>query len=253
MYAKTMHAGWRLVGIVLMGCALAGCNAMTRLSQVGEEPRLTEIRNPTQQPNYQPVSLPMPGMQAALPHENSLWRPGARAFFKDQRASRVGDIMTIMITISDNAVVSNTTTRSRTTAEDASLGSFLGYESQLGNILPDAVDPSSLVDADSTTNSTGTGTVNRSETINLKVAAVVTQVLPNGNLVITGRQEIRINYEVRELQIDGVVRPEDITAANTVTYDKIAETRIAYGGHGHISDVQQPRYGMQIYDVLFPF
>ncbi|MCE2510750.1 MAG: flagellar basal body L-ring protein FlgH [Alphaproteobacteria bacterium] len=253
MYARIGYRLQRLAGIALMAVALTGCNAMTRLSQVGEEPRLTEIRNPTQQPHYQPVSLPMPGMRPAAHHENSLWRPGARAFFKDQRATRVGDIMTIMITISDNAVLSNTTTRGRTTMEDASLGSFLGYESQLGNILPDAVDPSSLVDADSTTNSTGTGTVNRSETINLKVAAVVTQVLPNGNLVITGRQEIRINYEVRELQIDGVVRPEDITAANTVTYDKIAETRIAYGGRGHITDVQQPRYGMQLYDALFPF
>ncbi len=193
MRARTNFRFQRLAGVMLMACALAGCNAMTRLSQIGEEPKLTEIQNPTQQPHYQPVSLPMPGMQPNARHENSLWRPGARAFFKDQRAARVGDILTVTIAITDNAVVSNTTTRTRTTAENASLSKFLGYEAQLGNLLPDAVDPTDLVDADSTTNSTGTGTVNRSESVNLKVAAVVTQVLPNGNLVITGRQEIRIN------------------------------------------------------------
>ncbi len=253
MRARTSFRFQRLAGVMLTAGALAGCNAMTRLSQIGEEPKLTEIQNPIQQPNYQPVSLPMPSVQSIARHENSLWRPGARAFFKDQRAARVGDILTVMITIADKADLSNTTKRTRTTTEDASLSAFLVYESLLETVFPEAVAETDLVDVDSTTSGTGTGTVNRSETINLKVAAVVTQVLPNGNLVITGRQEIRINYEVRELQIDGVVRPEDITAANTVTYEKVAETRIAYGGRGHLSDVQQPRYGMQLYDALFPF
>ena len=253
MRARTSFRFQRLAGVILMAGALAGCNAMTRLSQIGEEPKLTEIQNPIQQPNYQPVSLPMPSVQSTARHENSLWRPGARAFFKDQRAARVGDILTVMITIADKADLSNTTKRTRTTTEDASLSAFLGYESLLGTVFSEAVVETDLVDVDSTTSGTGTGTVNRSETINLKVAAIVTPALPNGNLVITGRQEIRINYEVRELQIDGVVRPEDITAANTVTYEKVAETRIAYGGRGHLSDVQQPRYGMQLYDALFPF
>jgi len=253
MYARTCTPFLRFAVLALLVTALAGCNTLKRLTEVGEEPRLTEIQNPVKQPNYQPVSLPMPAVEPVAYHENSLWRTGARAFFKDQRAARVGDIMTITITIADNANVSNTTTRTRTTAEDASLSSFLGYEAQLGNILPNAVDPTNLVDADSTTNSTGTGTVNRSETINLKVAAVVTQVLPNGNLVVSGLQEIRINYEVRELHINGIVRPEDITAANTVSYEKVAEARIAYGGRGQLTDVQQPRYGMQIYETLFPF
>lgn len=253
MYARTNMRLFRLASLVLMASTLAGCNALTRLSEVGEEPRLTEIQNPVKQPNYQPVSLPMPAMQPVARHENSLWRPGARAFFKDQRAARVGDIMTVDITIQDNADLSNTTTRKRTTKEDASLSSFLGYETDFLNLFPDAIDPTSLVDVDSATDSSGTGTVKRSETISLKVAAVVTQVLPNGNLVISGLQEIRINYEVRELHINGVVRPEDITASNVVSYEKIAEARIAYGGRGHLSDVQQPRYGMQVYDTLFPF
>lgn len=252
MCAKGRVRLFRLLGVLPVALALAGCKTLTRLSEVGEEPRLTEIQNPVQQPNYQPVSLPMPAVEISR-HENSLWRPGARAFFKDQRAARTGDILTVTITIADNANVSNTTSRSRTTAEDASLPKILGYENSLSKILPETVDPTKLVEADSSSTSSGTGSVNRSETINLKVAAVVNQVLPNGNLVIQGRQEIRINYEVRELLINGVVRPEDITASNTISYEKVAEARITYGGRGHLSDVQQPRYGTQVYDVLFPF
>jgi len=253
MYARSYARLLHLAVLILMASTLASCNTLTRLSQVGEEPKLAAIQNPVKKPDYQPVSLPMPATQPISYHDNSLWRPGARAFFKDQRAARVGDILTITIEISDNANISNTTTRTRKNEEDASLSKFLGFEASLGTVLPEAIDPTKLVDLDSTTNSTGTGTVNRSETISLKIAAVVTQVLPNGNLVISGLQEIRINHEVRELHIDGIVRPEDITASNIVSYEKIAEARIAYGGRGQLSDVQQPRYGMQIYESLFPF
>ncbi len=253
MYARPCARLLHFAALMLMASTLVGCNALTRLSQAGEEPRLAAIQNPVKKANYQPVSLPMPATQPIAHHDNSLWRPGARAFFKDQRAARVGDILTITIEISDNANISNTTTRTRKNEEDASLSAFLGYETALANVLPETVVPTDLVDVDSNTNSTGTGTVNRSETISLKVAAVVTQVLPNGNLVISGLQEIRINHEVRELHIDGVVRPEDITASNIVSYEKVAEARIAYGGRGQLSDVQQPRYGMQIYESLFPF
>ncbi|GIK99675.1 MAG: flagellar L-ring protein [Alphaproteobacteria bacterium] len=184
---------------------------------------------------------------------NSLWRTGSRAFFKDQRASQVGDILTVIIEIEDRARLNNSTNRSRAAGESADLSAFLGFESQLDNILPDEVDPTNLVDANSDSNTTGAGSVNRREDINLRVAAVVTQVLPNGNLVLSGRQEVRVNYEVRELLVAGIIRPEDITSTNQVDYDKIAEARISYGGRGHITDVQQPRYGQQVFDILFPF
>src|SRR3546814_1911464 len=145
---------------------------------------------------------------------NSLWRGGSRAFLKDQRAARVGDILTVLIRIDDKAQIQNRTTRTRANSESAGIPSFLGLESKLGKILPDAVDPSSLIDMQSDTSNSGSGSVNRGEAINLKVAVIVTQVLPNGNMAIQGRQEVRVNFEVRELLIAGVVRPEDISSEN---------------------------------------
>ncbi|RMD62394.1 MAG: flagellar basal body L-ring protein FlgH [Alphaproteobacteria bacterium] len=242
-----------VLALALLSLALSGCNALTRLSQVGEEPPLTRIENPAKLHDNQPVAMPMPPPVPVERQANSLWRPGSRAFLKDQRASQVGDILTVVIDIKDEAKISNTTTRSRDNAENANASSFLGYEQSLGQILPEAVDPTSLIDLGSTSSSQGSGSINRDEDISLRIAALVTQVLPNGNLVIAGQQEVRVNFEVRHLQVAGIIRPEDITSGNTIKYDQIAEARIAYGGRGQITDVQQPRYGQQIYDILWPF
>lgn len=243
----------RLAILIAAGLSVSGCNMLNRLAEVGQEPPMTQIQNPTQSPRYRPVSLPMPQTASRQRAPNSLWRHGARAFFKDQRAARVGDLLTVMISIADKAKINNKTTRGRTNTEDASASAFLGYESSLSRILPETINPGSLIDLDSQTSNVGEGTINRDETIELKVAAVITQKLPNGNLVLSGRQEVRVNFEVRQLQVAGIIRPEDIKADNTITYDKIAEARISYGGKGHLSDVQQPRYGSQVIDVIFPF
>ena len=232
---------------------LPGCTLFKRLSNVGTEPPLTHIQNPVQRPDYRRVSMPMPNPAPIERHRNSLWRAGARAFFKDQRAGRVGDILTVMISIDDKAEISNKSTRSRDNSESAAANALLGYQASLAKVLPEAVNASNLLDIQSDRSNTGEGSVNRDETIELKVAAVVTQQLPNGNLVLHGRQEVRVNFEVRELQIAGVIRPEDITSENAISYEKIAEARISYGGRGQISDVQQPPYGYQLIDVLFPF
>jgi flagellar L-ring protein precursor FlgH len=236
-----------------LAASLAACGAGERLANVGKTPQLTAIENPTLLPGYQPVSMPMPAPELGEQQPASLWRQGSRAFFKDQRASRVGDILTVLISIEDEAEIDNESSRSRDNSEGLGLDHFLGYEGELTNILPSAVDPSNLVQADSESDSTGSGSIKRSETIELRIAALITQVLPNGNMVLQGRQEVRVNNEVRELQVAGIIRPEDITAVNTVAYDKIAEARIAYGGRGHITDVQQPRYAQQIYDIIAPF
>ena len=243
----------KMATIAVLALTLGACNALTRLSQVGEAPPRTAIQNPAVLHGNQPIAMPMPPPLVVERKPNSLWRPGSRAFLKDQRASEVGDILTVVIEIEDDASISNSTNRSRTAGEDASAASILGYEASLAQILPEAIDPTSLIDLDSSSNTQGAGSVNRDESINLRVAVLVTQVLPNGNLVIAGRQEVRVNFEVRELQVAGLIRPEDITSTNTINYDQIAEARIVYGGRGQISDVQQPRYGQQIYDIIWPF
>jgi flagellar L-ring protein precursor FlgH len=229
---------------------LAACSAIERLKNVGEPPRLSAIENPVSQPGYKPVQMPMPAPQPAAFNANSLWRSGSRAFFNDQRAHDVGDIMTVKVKITDKAEFDNATKRSRANKEDAGIDDFFGKKKL--PILNSQL-PTRLLTADSTASSEGQGSVNRSEALQTNVATVVTQVLPNGNLVIEGKQEIRVNFEVRELIVAGVVRPEDIESDNTIDSTKIAQARIAYGGRGQITDVQQPRYGQQVFDVLLPF
>ena len=239
----------RLAALVSAAALLAACNTADRLQQIGAAPPLTPIADPTRAPGYQPAQMTMPAPEQVAYQPNSLWRPGNRTFFKDQRAARVGDILTVNIKIDDKAKVANTSSRGRTNSENAGLPNLVGLEGQ----LPSSIDPTSMLKMNSDSASRGTGSVDRSEAINLTIAAVVTQVMPNGNLVIQGRQEVRVNYEVRELLLGGIVRPEDIANDNTINHTQIAEARISYGGRGQITDVQQPRYGQQLIDVIWPF
>ncbi|MBI1208575.1 MAG: flagellar basal body L-ring protein FlgH [Azospirillum sp.] len=260
----------RLIALGLIASSLSACGSFSRLSEVGRGPGLDNIKDPQANPDYVPVSLPMPAPQPAERNPNSLWRNGARAFFKDQRAKQVGDILTVIIKIDDKATIANQTKRDRSAAEDAGLPNLLGFELPsaapgvplaglaaknrgLYSILPEGADLGSLIKGTSKTANDGKGTIDRKEQITLKVAALVIQILPNGNLVLKGKQEVKVNQELRELTITGVIRPEDIDSANTITYDKIAEARISYGGRGVVSDLQQPRYGQQLYEILFPF
>jgi flagellar L-ring protein precursor FlgH len=247
----------RALPLVAISLSLAACaDTLERLQDVGGTPRLTSIENPTAQSNYRPVSLPMPAPTQQAREVNSLWQPGSRAFFKDQRAGRVGDLLTVLIEVSDKAKLQNDTSRERDNTETGGIGALLGFEGLINRILPGApagTADTGAVNITSAMKSESKGSVDRNETINLKIAAVITQVLPNGNLVIQGRQEIRVNGELRELLVAGVIRPEDVSTSNTIGYEKIAEARIAYGGRGTLSDIQRPRYGQQLLDIILPF
>jgi flagellar L-ring protein precursor FlgH len=238
------------IAVVLAGGLLGSCSALDRLKNIGEQPSLSAIENPTAQPGYKPVQMPMPAPQPAVYNPNSLWRNGSRAFFKDQRAMQVGDIMTVKVKILDTAKFENETSRSRTNKEDSGISDFIGAKTIT---QPTPILPGKILTADSTASSEGKGSVNRQEALLTNVEAVVTQLLPNGNLVVEGKQEVRVNFEFRELIVAGIVRPEDIESDNTIDSTKIAQARIAYGGRGQITDVQQPRYGQQVLDVLLPF
>ncbi len=248
-----LQIGLKLSFIAGVTITMSACGASDRIADIGKAPKLTQIQNPKQDPRYKPVSLPMPDKKVEKMEKNSLWSASRQTFFKDQRAKEIGDILTVKIDIADKADIENETERTRDNSENAGLTNLLGIESQLSKVLPEAVTPSALANGTSASNSKGTGTIKRDETIELDIAAMITEVLPNGNFVIKGHQEVRVNFEVRELGIMGVIRPEDISMNNTISSDKIAEARVSYGGRGHLTDVQQPRYGQQFYDIVFPF
>ncbi len=234
----------------LTASLLSGCAALQRLADVGQPPPLSSVDNPTTRPGYKPVQMPMPAAQPASYNPNSLWRSGSRAFFKDQRAHQTGDILTVRVNITDKANLSNETQRTRTATEDSNIDNFFGKPKV--PIMNTPV-PTHVLTTNSTASSDGKGSINRSEALQTNVAAVVTQVLPNGNLVVEGRQEIRVNFEVRELIVAGIVRPEDIQSDNTIDSSKIAQARIAYGGRGQITEIQQPPWGQQVSQILLPF
>jgi len=238
--------------LLLLPALLAGCGSLSRLSEVGRPPAMTPSSDPTQEASYRPMTLPMPNPQPASVQANSLWRNGSRAFFKDQRAAAVGDIVTVLVNITDTADVKDATNATRNGNESMGVPNLFGLETTLPRILPGAT-ASSLVSTTSTNGNVGTGEIARSEAVTISLAGVITQVLPNGNLVVSARQQMRVNNELRELQVSGVIRPQDIASDNTVQHDRMAEARISYGGRGEVMDVQTPRWGQQLMDILLPF
>jgi flagellar L-ring protein precursor FlgH len=231
---------------------LAPLGACSTIKEAVRGPELAPVGYPAQlapmdQRILAQVNAPAPATA------NSLWRTGARTFFNDQRAGKVGDILTVLINIDDSAKTTNATSSSRTSGVTAGIPHLLGLESSLGKILPGGFDPANALSTNSKTTNDGSGAVNRAEKISLTVAAVVSAVLPNGNLVIQGTQEVRTNAEVRQLTVAGIVRPEDISAANTIQHTQIAEARINYGGRGDISRVQKTPAGQSLIERFSPF
>ena len=232
---------------------LSGCGSLQRLSEVGRPPAMTPSSDPTGDPSYRPITMPMPRPQTEPAEANSLWRQGSRAFFKDQRAANVGDIVTVLVNITDNANLKNETSATRNGSEGLGVPNLLGLERSVPKVFGKGVSPASLVSTSTSNANTGAGAIKRNESVTLRLAGVVTQVLPNGNLTVAARQEVRVNSELRDLQVSGVIRPQDIASDNTVQHDRMAEARISYGGRGQLTDVQQARYGQQLLDILLPF
>ncbi|MFC7476862.1 flagellar basal body L-ring protein FlgH [Dankookia sp. GCM10030260] len=235
------------LGLVLL---LGGCGQLERLSRVGRAPELSAVADPTAEPSYRPVAMPMPAALDPPTPANSLWRPGSRTFLRDQRAAQVGDLITVLVSIDDQAQLQNRTQRARTGADAMGMPQMFGMQTRW---LPKAASPDTLVSASGSQTTDGNGTARRSETVTLRLAATVTQVLPNGNLVVNGKQEVKVSAEMRELSVQGVIRPQDIASDNTIRHDRLAEARIAYGGRGTLSDIQQPRLGSQLLDIILPF
>lgn len=252
--------------IVASACLLGGCGVADRVANVGKAPRFskpTEVPAPLiersvassgsadpRTPEATSTYTPQPIKET---RSASLFRPGAASLFRDNRAYQRGDILTVRVNVADRASFDNATSRSRTGLENAGIAGLLGLDKLIDRILPGKAESGSGVSGNSKSINSGQGNTARNETINLTLAGLVTEVLPNGNLAIRARQEMRVNYELRELVVTGIIRPQDIARDNSVRHTQIAEARVSYGGRGHLTDAQQARYGQQIYDLLFPF
>jgi flagellar L-ring protein FlgH len=234
---------------------LHGCAAtINEVRNAGRPPAVTPIENPTMAATgRRAVVMPMPDPTSQATASNSLWRAGSRQFFNDPRASRTGDILTVLIQINDQAQLNNSTGRTRKSTQSGGVSNFFGLEQAPGRVLPQGFDPANMIGTNSNGSFAGQGQVTRNEKVDMTVAAIVTQVLPNGNLVVAGRQEVRINNELRELLVSGIVRPQDISSANQVRHTEMAEARISYGGRGQITAYQQPPIGQQILGAVSPF
>lgn len=249
----SLSAAVLVSSMLVSGCTLS---QLDKLERVGIEPPMEKIEDPTAKPDYAPISWPVPDKGSSKHHRttNSLWSGTSKTFFSDARAKNVGDILMVKVEIQDKAELDNKTERKRNNLEDLDLPGVFGFEDKLLDSLPgDIKSPQNILSVSGTTDSTGEGIIEREEIIETEVAAVITQVLPNGNFVITGTQEIRVNYEVRQLTIAGIISPKAISESNQVALNQIAEARVSYGGRGLISDLQQPRIGNQIVDILSPF
>jgi flagellar L-ring protein precursor FlgH len=232
---------------------LGAISACGRLADVGQVPGFQSPVNGNEVYAMNVVDLPATRMMTAGPESASLWQADQQSLLGDRRASRRGDIMTVVIEIDDSASISNASERGRSGSENLSLPQFFGLPQRIDENLPAGASMADAVSTDSSSRSTGSGSVRRNEELTLRIAATVTEVMANGALRIEGTQEVRVNYEVRELLVTGYVRPDDISRQNEITYDRIAGARISYGGRGQISDMQQPRYGQQIADIILPF
>ncbi len=240
--------------LIIFMLALASCG---RLANVGQAPNMSAINTGTSSyvsDERAAIAVAPPTTPRRFYSQASLWNSGPTSLFGDRRAQNLGDIMTVVIEIDDQAQIQNRTGRGRTSSETMSIRALMGLpESLEEGFFPEGTSLDPAADFSSSSSSSGDGSVSRNEKITLRVAATVVDVLDNGHLVVRGLQEVRVNFELRELQIAGIVRPEDISRRNEITYDKIAGARISYGGRGQITDMQQPRYGQQIFEIVSPF
>ena len=242
-----------MLRIFLLLSAVFAVTACTRLENVGRAPEFVAPEGGAEQTAMITPGLPV-SLIAPQPNDgSSLWTRSRGSLLGDRRASLRGDILTVVIEIDDKAEISNATNRSRSGNESMGIPQLLGIPQRIAEGLPTGASVDPLVQTNSTSASAGSGTVSRNEKLELRVAATVVDVLPNGVLALQGSQEVRVNFELRELLVSGYVRPEDVSRQNEITYDKIASARISYGGRGQISDVQQPRIGQQIADIVLPF
>ncbi|MDP5110375.1 MAG: flagellar basal body L-ring protein FlgH [Rickettsiaceae bacterium] len=247
----------KFLTILISLLLLASCqDTVDKLKRVGRAPDFENIELPTIEEDEEEIERREERLRSQHAHmrkTNSLWQPGSTKFFRDSRAWKVGDIIRVVVEIKDNASLNNSTQQNRSGKDNLGLSNLFGKEKAIQANLPTTANLGSLVSTNSSRNHTGSGNISRKEDVKTEIAATVTKVLPSGNLVVQGHQEVRVNYELREIKVAGIIRPKDITSDNSIKTNQMAEARISYGGRGVVSDMQQPRAGSQVIDIISPF
>ncbi len=243
----------KMITILTFTVLSASVTSCGDINQIGRRPAFTPITTSSDYAAMNRSGGDALTLDRANVTEASLWQSGPKSLLGDRRAGNLGDLLTVVIKINDKAEISNSSARARQGANKLGAPSFFGIPQAIDKKLPAGATSAKAVDLTSSSSSKGNGSVRRKEKLTLRIAATVTEVLANGNLRIQGSQEVRVNFELRELLVTGFVRPEDISRKNEISYDKIASARISYGGRGQISAVQQPRYGKQFIDLILPF
>ena len=237
---------------------LSSCGStIDKLSRIGKAPEFTKLELPALDRAPQEESLKHTRTEIAGEQmnnrANSLWSPGSNNFFRNKHNWKLGDIITVKVNITDSATVANSTQHNRKGSETVGIPQVMGLEKKIAQTLSADGNATNLIGTNNQHQHQGSGNISRKEAISTGISAVVTQILPNGNLLIQGKQEVRINNELREVTVAGIIRPKDISDANTIKSEQMAEARISYGGRGTVSDVQEPRIGNQVIDILSPF
>lgn len=242
--------------MLILVTLLTGCSdTLERLKRIGRSPELATLDLPSEE-HEDMVDKPRSERQRRhMRKTNSLWEPGATSFLRDHRAWRIGDILRVVVEINDSARLDNSSKHKRDGKDRIGLASLFGKQRTIAGLFAkgNKGKADSLLKTDSQADHSGSGKIQRGEMIRIEIAALVTKVLPNGNLVIQGHQEVRVNYELREVKVAGIIRPKDISSENSISDNQIAEARISYGGRGIVSDMQQPRVGAQVIDAISPF
>ncbi|MFK8040496.1 MAG: flagellar basal body L-ring protein FlgH [Rickettsiaceae bacterium] len=241
--------------ILLISClSLCGCNqTLQKLKNIGKPPQFNKMSVPNLEEYNSDATHMTKATMDQIQSTNSLWQDGSIQFFRDNRAWRVGDILKIIVEINDRARVNSTTKQKRNSKDGFGMPKFFGKAEKIAHALSKDADPANLLDVSGKGDHLGQGSIIRDENVKIELAAMVTRVLPNGNLIVSAEQEIRINNELRRIELVGIVRPKDITAQNSINFSQVANGKMSYGGSGVVSNTQEPRVGYQVLDIISPF
>jgi len=229
---------------------LSGCGLFSGIKNATMDPQLSQIKNVKKEDEK--IATPLPKPQEPRINNNSLWQPGAKAFLRDQRASEPGDILTVKVVVNDSAAMNNSTSHDRKSSLKTNLTKLAGSETGLGKYIP-GITPTSVLDTLSNPTHAGKGSIKRDESVSLEVAAMVVEILPNGNMYIKGEQEFIVNHERRDVHVSGIIKAADIEPGNIVYSNRIAQARIFYGGEGHIDGAQRQKWGSSLVEAITPF